>query len=238
MGKQGSRSALRTVPTVVLLSLLLAAGVIGWRHRSALWNVFQRQAELQAWIARFGVWGPAASVALTIAQVILAPIPGQLLGVVNGYLFGLWPGFFYNMLGLFIGSGLAMSTGRLLGRPAVERFVSPQQLARWDRLAYRQGPLFFFLVFLFPFVPDDVACFIIGLSPLSIPTMVVLATLGRFPGVFVSCWIGAYSMELPMWVWIPLGGGSVALAWLFWRYRMAVESLVLRWIRALQRHIS
>jgi len=241
MEKQSSRSAPRAISVVVLLSLLLlliAVGSMGWRHRVALWDVFQRQDDLQTWIARFGAWGPVVSVVLTIAQVILAPIPGQLLGVVNGYLFGLWPGFLYNMLGLFVGSSLAMGIGRLLGRPAVRWLVSPRQLARWDGLARRQGPLFFFLVFLFPFVPDDVACFVIGLSPLPIPTMAVLATLGRFPGVFVSCWIGAHSTALPMWAWLPLGGGSIVPAWLFWRYRATVENIVLRWIHALQRYVS
>lgn len=158
---------------------------------------------------------------------------GQFVGMANGYLYGLWLGTFYSMAGLVLGTTLAMALGRWFGRPLVERLVDAEKLARWDRIANRQGPPFFFLVFLFPFLPDDVVCFLIGLSPLPIPRMVVLATLGRLPGVFVSCWVGAHAAELPWWAWLPLGGGAAALAWLFWRYQARLEALVLRVIRRL-----
>lgn len=54
--------------------------------------------------------------------------------------------------------------------------------------------------------------------------MVVLAMIGRLPGVFISCWVGAYAGELPWWAWIPLGGGAGALAWAFWRYQTRLEA--------------
>ncbi|MEA3340846.1 MAG: hypothetical protein U9R15_12855, partial [Chloroflexota bacterium] len=74
-------------------------------------------------------------------------------------------------------------------------------------------------------------CFLVGLSPLPIPSMLVLAAFGRLPGVFVSCWVGARTTELPVWAWIPLGGGAGALAWAFWRYRTRLESWMTRLIQ-------
>ncbi len=126
-----------------------------------------------------------------------------------------------------------MALGRWFGRPLVEHLAGPEALARWDRIASHQGPLFFFLVFLFPLLPDDIVCFVIGLSPLPILPMVVLAALGRWPGVLVSCWVGAYATDLPWWAWIPLGGGSAALAWLFWRYQSQLEAATVGLIRRL-----
>lgn len=63
--------------------------------------------------------------------------------------------------------------------------------------------------------------------------MVVLAALGRLPGVFVSCWVGAYATELPWWAWIPLGGGAAGLAWVFWRYQAQLEAMMMRLIQRL-----
>ena len=124
-----------------------------------------------------------------------------------------------------------MDSRSLFGRPLIERLVRPAQLDRWDRIARRQGPLFFFLIFLVPFLPDDIICFVIGLSPASIPGMLVLAALGRLPGVFVSCWVGSRATAFPWWAWVILGGGSTGLAWAFWSYQSRLESGALGIVR-------
>ncbi|MDY7077584.1 MAG: VTT domain-containing protein [Chloroflexota bacterium] len=219
------------VRAVLVVALVIFAGIVLWYWHEPLWVFFGDPARIREWVLGFGPWGPLISVALNTAQVLLAPIPGQFVGLANGYLYGVGMGTLYSMVGLLLGTMLAMGLGRWFGRPLVERLVNPETLARWDRIADRQGLLFFFLVFLFPLVPDDVACFLFGLSPLSIPRMLFLAMLGRLPGVFVSCWIGAYATTLPWWAWIPLGGGSAGLAWLFWRYQAWLEGWVVRLIQ-------
>ena len=65
------------------------------------------------------------------------------------------------------------------------------------------------------------------------PRMLVLTTLGRLPGVFVSCWLGARASTLPWWAWIPLTSGAAGLAWLFWRYQTELEDLIVRLIQRL-----
>lgn len=218
---------------VPLTVFLLAVSAALWYWREPLWTLFGDRERVQTWIARLGLWGPLATISINVAQVVLAPIPGQFVGVVNGYLYGVGLGTLYSMIGLLLGTTLAMLLGRRFGRPIVERLVNPVQLTRWDDIAGHQGPWFFFLVFLFPFVPDDIASFLIGLSPLAIPHMLVMTTLGRLPGVFVSCWVGAYATRLPWWMWIPLGGGASGLAWIFWRYQARLESWIANLIQRL-----
>jgi len=218
-------------PQIVLIAAAAIAAIAAlWLWRDRLWPLIADRERLRASVARLGPWGPAATIGLNVLQVILAPIPGQFVGVINGYLYGVAAGTLYSIVGLVIGTGIAMALARRFGRPLVERLTPEPQLTGWDDLSARQGPWFFFLVFLFPFVPDDITAFLIGLSPLSIPRMLVLTTLGRLPGVFVSCWVGARATELPWWAWIPLGGGATSLAWLFWRYQTELEDLMVRLI--------
>jgi len=183
--------------------LYLGPGLAGGGLPLARWAaLLGDQAGIRRWLAGFGPLAPLVSIGLNVLQVVLAPIPGQFLGLANGYLFGVFWGTLYSLIGLTLGSLAAMGIGRWLGRRVVVRLVSPDQLERWDRLLSRRGSLlFFFLVFLLPLLPDDVTCFVIGLSPLPIPYLLLLATLGRLPGLVFSSWLGAQAGHLS-WPWL------------------------------------
>lgn len=214
---------------LVAAGLILLAAAILWGPD--LYRLLVDQEAVRAWVMSFGPWGPAVTVLLNVAQVLLAPIPGQTVGVVNGYLYGVGLGTLYSLIGVELGSALAMALARWFGRPLVVRLIGEKQLVRWDRIARRQGPAFFFLVFLFPFVPDDLICFVVGLSPLSIPYLLALAAVGRLPGLLVASWIGANATTMPWWGWGGVAAGGAALAFVFWRYRERLEAAVLGLIR-------
>ena len=221
-----TRARLPWLPIAGLLVIGLATLAL-WRWGQSLMTFFQDQEQVRHWLADFGPLAPLISIGLNVAQVLLAPVPGQVIGLANGYLFGVLWGTVYSLIGVMIGSALAMGLGRWLGRPVVERFVGPDQLARWDDLAARRGPLFFFLIFLLPLVPDDIACFAVGLSPLSIPYIVTLATIGRLPGLVVSSWIGANASNLSLAGWVVVGAGALALGGLALHYRDRLEASML-----------
>ncbi len=204
--------------------LLLASGAL-WGP--ALYRLLTDRTAVQAWVQDCGPWAPLASVLLNAAQVLLAPLPGQTVGVVNGYLYGTWLGTLYSLLGVELGTALALGLARGFGRPLVARLIGQAQLERWDAIAQRQGAAFFLLVFLLPFLPDDVLCFVAGMSPLSIPYLLLLAAVGRLPGLVVSSWVGANASELPLEGWVVLGIGAAALALFFWRYHARLEQAAL-----------
>jgi SNARE associated Golgi protein len=73
-------------------------------------------------------WGglaPVIFMGLQALQVIIAPIPGELTGILGGYLFGQWAGHLYSTIGLTVGSVAAFAVGRWLGARYVQKLVSP-----------------------------------------------------------------------------------------------------------------
>jgi uncharacterized membrane protein YdjX (TVP38/TMEM64 family) len=146
---------------------------------------------LRSWLLEFGLLAPVAFIALQAIQVIVAPIPGQVLGVVSGYLFGAVLGTLYSILGATIGTWIALSLARRFGRPFVERVLNPSIVDRFDRLAGEQGLLAMFLVFLIPGIPDDVICFVAGVTELDVRKLLVVSIVGRLPVTVLANMAGA-----------------------------------------------
>ena len=210
---------------LVGLALLAVAGLLATGGRWLSLDLPVEQARLQAAVARLGPFGPLAIVLLQAAQVLLAPIPGQAVGVASGCLYGPWLGTLYSLVGLVAGSWLGVWLVRRWGRPLVERLVSGERLARLDGFARRLGAPLLFLIYLLPFLPDDAILLVAGLTPVPLGAILLAATLGRLPGVFVSAWVGAHAAALTPGQWLLVLAVVVALAAPAYRYRARLERL-------------
>jgi len=175
-----------------LLHLLVAVVLVGALtlvvHRNLQFLTNPR--ELRAFIRGYGFWSPVVLVVLQALQVVLAPVPGQVLAVVAGYLFGAWWGTLYNMIGVTIGSTVAFWLSRRFGRSYVERIVHEDALSRFDGISDDNVRLGLFVFFLLPGLPDDVLCFVGGLTKLPLWQLVLIAVVGRAPAFFLVNVVG------------------------------------------------
>lgn len=227
-GEQGGKRPYAQVAVVVAFVAVTVA--IGVRYGAAIEHFFSDPTRIRTSFERLGAWGPVVSVLLSAAQVLVAPLPGQAVGLANGYLYGPYVGLALSMVGMAIGSAMAMGLARWLGRPIVEHFIDASTLDRLDRFTAHRGASFFFLIFLVPFLPDDAACFMVGLSSLPIGRMLVLALLGRAPGTFVACFVGAHAESLPMPAMVAIFAVVLLLGIGFARYSSALEAKALETI--------
>ncbi len=209
---------------IVLVGLM----IILWS--SPIGALFRDQEQLSFVLQSWGRWAPLVTISLHVLQVLTAPIPGTAIDAVNGLLFGPWLGTLYSMIGLMIGSSLVMGLTRRFGRPMMERFVDPSSIERIDRLVERGGSLVIFLIFLFPFLPDDAVCFLAGLTPIPLLELVLLALAGRLPGVFVANLLGSHADSLVLWQWIVLGVIFALVVGFIWRFRREIREKILGWL--------
>ena len=222
---------------------LIVLGVVALATLLILWGrpLVHLLADVQRvrhFVVSFGVWAPLALISLQIAQVVLAPVPGGMIDLVSGYLFGSGWGTLYSMAGLMSGTVIALYLARRFGRPLVERFVPPRALDRLDRYAHHRGALFFLLLFLMPFTPNDVTCFLAGLTPLPLPGLVLIAAIGRFPGVLVANLMGAKVAVLTSLQLLLLGVPLLLVAIGLWRFQEHIEESLLRLLAWLDEFIS
>lgn len=176
-----------------------------------------RKAGLKAWFDSWGAVALYVFVGVQVVQVVAAPIPGQLTGMVGGFIFGFWPGLGLNVLGNALGSFTAMLLTRVFGERVMRPFVPARIQQKFDDAMHRGGLANFFMLYLLPGLPKDAICFMAGLTRFPLWKLLAANTLGRLPGLAVLTFTGAAIEGNLLAVKIVFGiGMALALAaWIF-----------------------
>ncbi len=189
--KRISRSTIikAAILTIVVLGVLayLAWDVI---TKGPLMQLLSNRDQLVQVINNSGPWAPLIYVTLQVLQVVVAPVPGQIVGGVGGFLFGHW-GILWTTIGSLIGFWLVFIVARKFGRPLIEKIFKKPAVDKFDFIINAKGSAFIiFAIFLLPGFPDDLICYLAGLTKLSIKKLMLVSILGRFPTIVITNYIG------------------------------------------------
>lgn len=184
------RRRLIWIKILALLIIVWVAVVVA--HETHIVEFFLSKERLKGFISSLGPLGFVGFIFLQAAQVVAAPIPGEVTGLLGGYLYGPVLGVVLSTIGLTIGSYLAFGFSRFFGRPFAERFVSKTVIDRFDYLLHHKGAFVVFLLFLIPGFPKDYLCYVLGLGRLSTLEFLVIGGTGRLFGTILLTLGGTY----------------------------------------------
>lgn len=202
------------MPWLVVVALL-AITIVLWRPISTLFS--GDETALATSMAALGWWAPAAFLALSLVQIIGAPIPGYPVQLLGGALFGLVWGGVYGVVGVVVGGTLAAWLARRLGRPFIERHVESEILEKYERLIKLDSVGLWVVILLLPV--GDFPYYIAGLSRVRLRTLALATLLSRGPFTFLIAWIGASSVQAPPWIFMALIVGVLVLVALGYIFR-------------------
>ncbi len=173
-------------------------------------------------------------VLLQAAQVVIAPIPGEVTGLLGGILYGTKIGIALSTIGLTIGSWVAFSLSKLFGRPLIEKFIRKETIERYDYLLHHKGAFLVFLLFLIPGFPKDSFCYILGLGHLSTKEFLVISTTGRFLGISLLTLGGSYIQHRQYYRLFVVLGVTIVIIFLSMVYRDKLEHIFKRFHRHIE----
>jgi uncharacterized membrane protein YdjX (TVP38/TMEM64 family) len=164
---------------------------------------------------------------LQALQVVISPIPGELTGVVGGYVYRANFGFLFSTVGLTLGSWLAFELAAIFGRPLVEKFIAKSVLEKFHFLTTNAGVIVSFLLFLIPGFPKDYLCYILGLTGINLSTFLIVSTIGRMPGTYLLTLQGASIGSGHYETAIVIASVSTFVVFIAYLYR----GLLFQWIK-------
>jgi uncharacterized membrane protein YdjX (TVP38/TMEM64 family) len=171
----------RSFARILFVPLAVAIGIFLIVH----FNVhafFMDRERLSELLTSYGATSVLLFIALQIGQVVVSPLPGDVTGLLGGYLYGPVLGIIYSTIGLTIGSWIAFVLARFLGLPFVERIIRPSTIRKYDYFLEHRGLAISFIFFLIPGFPKDTLCYILGLSHMRSRNFLVISTTGRLLG--------------------------------------------------------
>jgi uncharacterized membrane protein YdjX (TVP38/TMEM64 family) len=212
-----------------LLLVFLIGGISLLLYETGLIHFFLSKKRLLQFLDSMGPWGFVGFIVLQALQVVAAPIPGEVTGLLGGFLYGPYLGIALSTLGLTIGSFAAFTLARIFGRPFVEKFVAKSTMERFDYLLHHKGAFLVFLLFLIPGFPKDFLCYILGLGHLSTFEFIVIGGTGRLFGTILLT-LGGNFIRLHQYVrFSVLAGVALTLVFLAMAYRDKLEKVFRLW---------
>jgi uncharacterized membrane protein YdjX (TVP38/TMEM64 family) len=183
---------LATAQRLVLAAGLLAAIVASLTFLPLTEYIKQ----LLEWIQGLGVFGPVALVVF-YAIVCLLLLPGSLVTLAAGFMFGMLWGTVFASLGATLGATAAFVVGRFMVRGWIERrFTAHPGFLAIDRAIGSQGFKIVLLARLCSLFPYDLMSYLFGLTEVPLGRYVFATWLGRLPEILLFAYLGTTAKSL------------------------------------------
>jgi uncharacterized membrane protein YdjX (TVP38/TMEM64 family) len=178
----------RLISRLILVTALLAAIVYLALHRG-----FLESSVLRRELERFGRLAPLLFVLLYAVATVLF-VPGSVLTVAGGVLFGPVWGTLWNLIGATFGATLAFETARYVASDWVSKRVG-ERLAWLIRGVGEEGWRFVAFVRLVPLFPFNLVNYAFGLTQIRLGEYVLASFVCMAPGALAYTYLGYAGRE-------------------------------------------
>lgn len=143
-------------------------------------------------ILSIGKSGPIVFILFQILQTVIAPIPGEVVQIAGGYIYGVFLGTIYTVAGMLLGASMAFFFTRFLGGSFIKKLLKKKKF-HWmmDIMNNKKLSVFLFVFFFIPGMPKDLLIYLAGLTSIKPLKFFGILLVGRFPWLLASVCVGS-----------------------------------------------
>jgi len=184
----------------VFIFILLLVLFVGIKY----YKSFEVKEDVREFIEQFGVMAPLALIALQLFQTIVPFMPGGIITLTGGYLFGVFLGTFYSLIGLVIGSFIVFTLSKKYGRPLFKKIANKKLYKNINSASKKYGAMFLFVTRIMPFFPHDIISYSVGTTSISRKDFILATIFGFLIHSFIHNYVGdsIYKGEFTIWFYL------------------------------------
>lgn len=187
---QAKDALAKTLAVIIVCILALLVGLY-FTKKYGLLDKFSSINDFRTYVEGFREYAVPVFILIQFLQVVVLPVPSFITVTAGVLMFGPFLGGVYSCIGIIVGSLIAFFIGRILGKKAIEKILGKDKLQKGLDLVKGKEKILLVFAFLFPFFPDDLLCFVAGITSVGSVFFTVMIILVRIITVFLS----SYSVD-------------------------------------------
>jgi len=154
-------------------------------------HVQDRLKQALDWVGQLGPWGAIIFIAIYVVATVLF-IPGSVLTLGAGAVFGVMWGSIYVSIGSTLGATCAFLVGRYLARNAIARKIEGnERFVAIDKAVANEGWKIVGLTRLSPVFPFTLLNYAFGLTQVKLGHFILASWIGMMPGTVMYVYLGS-----------------------------------------------
>ena len=194
-------------------------------------EIFSNVYTLKEYIISTKEKGVITYILIQLFQVVFLPIPASVICIVGSLIYGALLGGIYCCIGVLIGSYISFFVGRFFGYKLVAWVVGKDNVDKYAELIRKRGGFFLALAFLLPMFPDDILCFIAGITKISTKKFFWVTLITRPIGVMCMAYFGSGQIipfnNWGIYVWIGILILVIAFTIIMYKWQDKIQEFIL-----------
>lgn len=180
---------------IVVLAIAMM-GIVCFLLYEPMMDFLKDPEALKKHLESYGIFGSFILVLIMTLQVVFVFLPGEIVEVLAGFIYGPIEGMMLCLIGAAIGSSIIYIFVKKFGLCFIDKFIGKGKLEEVSFLRNNDKLDFLiFIIFFIPGTPKDIITYFIPLTDMKLSKFLMITSVARIPSV-ISSTIGGNALGM------------------------------------------
>ena len=165
-----------------------------------LMDILKDPQVLRTQLQSYGIGGQLLLIGIMTLQVVFVFLPGEIIEIMAGFIYGPIVGMIICMIGRAVGSSIIYLFVKKCGIRFIDKLIGLDKVNEVEFLKNKEKRnILCFIIFFIPGTPKDIMTYFIPLTDMKLSTFLFITTIARIPSIITST-IGGHAIGVENYI--------------------------------------